>query len=259
MVRNIALAAVSIEIALVVLDFSLNYARPGANSSIRRLFNITREDALASWFATTQTFLIALTLCVITVLVRQGKRSALSRRGWLAVTLFFFYMAVDDGTKLHERVGSALGDLFEKGSTTDSTWISRVVEANPSYNWQLFLMPVFLVAGVAMLLFLWREVTDRRDRALLLLALACFAVAIGLDFVEGLDEDDPRNPYVRLDSWLELDVWAGPRFDKSGFAAVVHFSKSLEEFLEMFGNTLMWVVFLRYLTGIRGELRLRFR
>ena len=55
-----------------------------------------------------------------------------------------------------------------------------------------------------------------------------------------------------------LDDLAGVWFAKSGLTAVVHFSKSVEEFLEMLANTLLWVVFLRYLTGLVSELRLRF-
>ena len=257
-VRNVVLAAVLIEISLVVLDFAVNYANPDGSGPIRRLVNITREDALASWVATTQTFLIALTLAVITALVRRGDASKLSRRGWLGVTVFFSYMALDDGTKLHERVGSALGDVFEGSSDDGSTWLSPLVDTFPSYNWQLFLMPLFVVAGLALLLFLWRELPAGRSRVLLLVALACLGVAVGMDFIEGLDEDDPANPYVRFSDALELDGPAERWFGKSGFEAVLHFSKSIEEFLEMLANTLLWAAFLRYLIDLRSEIRLRF-
>ncbi len=258
LVRNVVIAAVLVEIAVVLLDLVLNYARPDGHGAMRRLFNITREDALASWVATTQTLLIALTLCVITALVRRGSGSKLSKRGWLGVTLFFCYMTVDDGTKLHERVGSALGDVFEGSSDSESTWLTPVVDSFPSYNWQLFLMPLFVLAGVALLAFLWRELPPDRSRVLLLVALACFAVAVGMDFVEGLEEDHPQNPYTRLVEILELDGPAERWFERDGFDAVVHFSKSIEEFLEMLGNTLLWAAFLRFLIGLSGELRLRF-
>jgi hypothetical protein len=245
----VAFTAVAVEITLVLLDLLVNYARPDGHGSIRRLFNITREDALPSWFATTQTFLIALTLCVIWLVVRQRNLSAWSRRGWLAVALFFFYMAVDDGAKVHERIGSTLGDVFEDGS---------LVELFPSYGWQLFVMPLFAVAGLLLLLFLWRELTDRRARVLLLVALTCLTVAVGLDFIEGLDEEHSWNLHAQLDRWLAWDETTEAWFGKSGFAAVVHFSKSVEAFLEMLANTLLWVAFLRHLTGLCGELRLRF-
>ena len=93
----------------------------------------------------------------------------------------------------------------------------------------------------------------------MLAALSCLVVAVGLDFVEGLYEDHAWNLHAGLDRWLELDEFANEWFDKSGFAAVVHCSKSIEEFLEMLANTLLWVVFLRHLIGLSGELRLRFR
>jgi hypothetical protein len=254
----VAFTAVAIEISLVVLDFAFNYARPDGPGPIRRLFNITREDALPSWFATTQTLLITLTLCVITALVIRRRDSALSRWGWTGVTAFFLYMAIDDGTKLHERVGSTLGDIFEGSSDADGSWMSRVVDTFPSYNWQLFMMPMFAIAGSALLLFLWRELKERRNRVLLLVALACLVVAVGMDFIEGLDEEHPWNFYAGLDRWLELDDRAGAWFGKSGFEAVIHFSKSVEELLEMLANTLLWVAFLRHLVGMCRELRFRF-
>lgn len=258
LVRDVAFIAVTAEIALVLLDLLVNYARPDGAGPIRRLFNITREDALPSWFASTQTMLIALTLCVIWALVKRRSGPAWSRRGWLGLAAFFFYMAVDDGAKVHERIGSALGSTFAEGSGKSDTWISRVVEAFPSYNWQLFVMPIFAAAGVLLFLFLWRELTDRRGRLLLVTAMACLVVAVGLDFIEGLDEEHPWNLHAHLDRWLELDPWAQAWFERSGIDTVVHFSKSIEEFLEMLANTLLWVVFLRHLTGLCRELRLRF-
>jgi len=244
----VAFTAVAVEVTLVLLDFLVNYARPEGHGSIRRLFNITREDALPSWVGTTQTFLIALTLCVIWIVVRRRCTSVWSRRGWGALTVFFFYMAVDDGAKVHERIGSTLGDVFEDSS---------LVEVFPSYGWQLFVMPLFAVAGLLLLLFLWRELTDRRGRVLLLAALTCLTLAVGLDFIEGLDEEHSWNLHAQLDRGLGWDETTEEWFGKSGFEAVVHFSKSVEEFLEMLANTLLWVAFLRHLTGMCAEIRLR--
>lgn len=258
LIGAVALTAVICEIALVLFDLLLNYARPYGSGAMRRLFNITREDGLASWFATTQTLLIALTLWLLWALVRREGGPPLRRRGWLAVALFFSYMTIDDGAMIHERIGTALAGGFRSPSRTDGSWVSRLIDLFPSYNWQLFLMPLFAVAGLLLLLFLWRELTEKRSRMLLLVALACLAIAVGLDFVEGLDLEHPWNLHVRVNRVVGFDATADAWFGKTGVDAIEHFSKSIEEFLEMLANTLMWVVFLRYLTGRYQLFRVRF-
>ena len=100
--------------------------------------------------------------------------------------------------------------------------------------------------------------TEKRSRLLLLAALACLTLAVGLDFVEGLDAEHPWNLHVHLNRVLGLDAPADAWFSKSGVDAVEHFSKSIEEFLEMLANTLMWVIFLRYLTERYEVIRIRF-
>ena len=48
------------------------------------------------------------------------------------------------------------------------------------------------------------------------------------------------------------------RFRRTAYDTLGHFSKSIEEFLEMLGNTLLWVVFLQHLSGLARDLRIRF-
>lgn len=64
------------------------------------MFNIAREDGLASWFAVTQTLFVALTLWLIYTLTKRGGGSRSKVYGWLVLTLFFAYMAVDDGAQM---------------------------------------------------------------------------------------------------------------------------------------------------------------
>ena len=53
------------ELVFVLLDATVNYSQWTNLGMIRRMFNITREDGMASWFGTTQTFMVALTVwCV---------------------------------------------------------------------------------------------------------------------------------------------------------------------------------------------------
>ncbi len=109
--------------------------------------------------------------------------------------------------------------------------------------------------GLFMLIFLWIEL----GRARLLLAMSLLALAVGLDFIEGLSEDHRWNVYSWLAESTDLDSWTEARFEASAYETLEHFSRSIEEALEMAANSVLWFLFLRHL-GTRGdELHIRFR
>lgn len=223
------LACLIIELALVYLDLTVNWLGWSDSGAIRRLFNITREDGLASWFAVSQTLVTALTAWVIVVAIHHQRVSAMRRLGWTTVALFFTYMSIDDGAAVHERLGTA----FEN---------STGAEGYPSYAWQYLLLPFFAVMGAFVLLFLWREMPGTIHRAMVAAAVACFALAVGMDFVEGLDEGYRR--LTAATGW-EADT-------------VRHFAKSLEEFVEMIGMSVFLVTFIGHLAMVAPRLELRF-
>lgn len=105
-ITGLLLMCVVLELAFVVLDYQVNYSRGSETSQIRRMLNITREDSLASWFGITQTFMVALTLWATWLVVRRAlpRPAGWRRLGWLALALFFTYMAIDDGAEVHERL-----------------------------------------------------------------------------------------------------------------------------------------------------------
>ena len=77
--------------------------------------------------------------------------------------------------------------------------------------------------------------------------MGCFGVAMGLDFIEGLEPEHPLNIYTWLDDYTNLDDWTLERFDENAYRTLRHFSKSLEEAIEMFAHTLIWFVVLRHI------------
>jgi len=246
---GVLVVCVAIEIAFVLLDYYVSFAGGSDVPAIRRLFNITREDGLPGWFGPVQTLLLGLTLWLVWAVERRRRPAEWRVAGWAVIASFFTYMAIDDGSKLHERLGSAFGRHIGDGTVLDSF---------PSYAWQLLFLPAFALLGVFTLVFSWRELGDRAGRLLLLGGIACFVVAVGLDFLEGLDPGDPDNPYRRLAAGLDLYQISRRRFGRSPYEVVLHFSKSIEETIEMFGTTLVWVAVLRYLASHPGEVRLRF-
>jgi len=243
------------ELSFVLLDYHVNYARGTTIGPLRRMFNITREDGLASWFGITQTFLVALTLWLTWFTVRLTNSSRWRRLGWLMLAAMFTYMAADDGATIHERMGSTLDVLRERSAPTDadapSGWF-------PSYSWQIIFVPVFAALGLFMLIFLARELGDRTSRWLVITAVGCLTLAVGLDFFEGLPRGHEWNVYSSIADRFDLESFTERRFQVSPFTALVHFSKSLEETLEMLSMTLLWLVFLRHWMILADGLRLRF-
>ncbi len=184
------------------------------------------------------------------------------RVGWLILALFFSYMAMDDGSEFHERMGSAFKEV-QREATQDAgspTWGRRLLNVSPSYSWQVLFLPIFGALGLFMLGFLWFVLNDWFSRLLTILGLSCFVCAVSLDFIEGLDEDHAWNLYTRISNeYSGVEVFTKERFGKTGFDALRHFSKAIEESLEMFGMTLFWVIFVRHWTSLAENLHLQFK
>lgn len=241
-VRDLLFAMVYLEVLVVVLDLWLNLCAVLPSDDLRAFFDATSEQGLGSWLAVTQTSLIALTLWGMAAAYRPAPRWR--RAGWAVLAAFFSYLALDDGTRLHERVGSAFAD--------SSLSASGVGAAFPSYYWQLLFGPFFAAMAVFMVVFLWAELRRPRHRALVGAALGLLALAVALDFVDGLGPDHPLNVYAHLATVWDLDPRTRALFGMGGLDAVVHLSRSVEESTEMLAMTLLWVTFLSHFVATVG-------
>jgi len=238
-------ALVGIEILLVVSDEVLNVRALIDLGPIRRFFNIAREDGVASWFAITQTWMLGLTAGFIFVVVRANDAMRWRRVGWAVIALFLLYMAMDDGSKFHERVGSSVRVIIQGENAGDGL---RQIGFFPSYTWQLVFLPIFAAFGLFILWFLNKELRVARDKLMVVVAIGLFVFAVIADFFEGIDSQHPLNLYDWISTRWELNP-----------DAVLHYSKSLEEFMEMLAISLLWVVFLRHLVRVAPEIQLRFQ
>ncbi len=219
-----------IEVFLVLLDIFVNYGKFTDIGAIRRLSNIAREDGVATWFASTQTFFAGLTALLIYMVSRKAGKPIF---GWLIIALFFMYMAIDDAAQIHERVGTAFEVIAKREG---EGLLASILNVSPSYPWQLIFVPVFGSIGLYMTYFLWRELNVSGSRILVIAALACMAVAVGLDFIEGLDKQHPWNIYTMLKEFYAVESYT-----------VWHFAKVAEEFLEMLSISLFWLVYAKHL------------
>ena len=162
-------------------------------------------------------------------------------------------MSIDDGAKIHERVGSAIGRI------EDSSGV-EIMQYFPSYAWQAFVLPFFAVMGVYMLGFLWFQMRDRVSRILLICSICMFVTALAIDFFEGLAQWHEWNIFDRLAVQLDIDDFCQEHYGENGFETILHFSKSAEEcFLEMGANSILWFLFIRHLIREMGTLQIKFR
>ena len=247
---TVFVACVGAALAFVGLDYWVNYSRAVDAGPIRRLCNITREDSLASWFNITQTFMLALTLWAVWLVSRRAHAGTArwTSRGWLLLAALFTYMAMDDGATIHERIGST---VKSSSSPEAAAWF-------PSYGWQIVFVPVLAIAGIFMLGFLWRQLQRPWQRLAVLLALGAMALAVAIDFFEGLEPEHAWNLHTALARRWDFEAFARRQFDHSEYTTLLHFGKSLEEMLEMLAITLLWCATLSHLMRSARDVRVRF-
>jgi hypothetical protein len=256
--RVLFVACVVIVLALIALDATVNYSRWTEIGAIRRLFNMTREDALGSWFGVTVTSLTALTAWATVIVVRRHDTARVRRWGWIVIALFLSWMAIDDGAEIHERLGTAFKTISQDAVAAGRFGrLARLPDVFPSYSWQLLLLPVFAALGTFTLAFLWWEVRAPKLRALVVIAISIFALSVGLDFIEGLDETHRWNLYTHIANRFNLELFTERQFRVEPFTALRHFSKVFEEGLEIIAMSMLWLVLLRNLAEVAKDVRIR--
>src|SRR3972149_12009904 len=112
LIRNVFISSVLIELALFLLDFSVDLwstqGRPGERP-FRHLFLLSREDGLGSWVGTIQTLFAGFTLLIIHLKVKKNNlASKWATTMWGFLAFFFLFWAFDDGVQIHERVSASL-------------------------------------------------------------------------------------------------------------------------------------------------------
>lgn len=65
-----------------------------------------------------------------------------------------------------------------------------------------------------------------------------------LDFFDGLHAEHPLNQYTKLTERHDISAFTQARFGHTPYDTLQHFSRAVEEFLEMVVMTIFWLVFL---------------
>ncbi|PIQ24286.1 hypothetical protein COW36_23820 [bacterium (Candidatus Blackallbacteria) CG17_big_fil_post_rev_8_21_14_2_50_48_46] len=230
-------------VVLALLDIFLNYLEWTSIGALQRLVNVSQDDGLVNWFSSIQLFCIALVLWgVFAVLLTQKqtlKRFVLW--GWGFIASFFSYLALDDGSRLHERIGTAVEETFKGGGASGGGFFSELVKHFPSFHWQLVFVPALVCIGFFVMWFMWKNLNSREQKILLFLGLSLYGFAVVLDFIEGVE-----SIYTHLAASLGVKTYV-----------ISHLSILIEECSEMFGNTLIMLAFLKQLTSQAGNWSVR--
>jgi hypothetical protein len=242
---------VAAEVLLVCLDIFVVYSHRSPIGPFREIFWLTREETLGTWFAASQTLLVGLILGGVAVLARSRAGAGPSWL-WAALAAIFVFLSADDAVQIHESVGTVVDHW---GRQADGGLAA--LRSFPSYHWQLvFGLPllalVYLLLGFAV-----PRLQRRSDRVLVIVAVVLLAVAVALDFLEGLDEGHPMNVAERLGIWLDMDRWTLEQFQTTSVATVGHFLRLLEEFIEMLAMTLLVAAFSSHLLSLASRLKIR--
>lgn len=242
-IKVIFISCIAIEITLVIGDYLFNYENIFEDISIRRIWNVARESSLPTWFSSFQALLLGVTVFLIAA-VEAPRISRLKMWGWILVGMFFVWIGIDDFAEIHERLGAAIERNVEKQSDEQDGVVGFLLQ-NPSFSWHSFISPIFAMTGLFILAFLWTTFWRLNLTRYLILGFGCWAVAQGIDFTEGLDDIDDY--YKSIQDSLDIERKYG----------ISHTSKVIEEVLEMFGTTLLWVGFLHYFATVADGLQLR--
>ena len=189
----------------------------------------------------------ALSITVLfTGIVQHGRISHVKMVIWILIGLFFFWIGIDDFAEIHERLGSVLERLAEKHDGEDIFFI-RLLLKNPSYNWHTFMTPIFALCGLGITVFLWRAFRQTKLFFYLFLGFGCWAVAQAIDYMEGLDQTESVYRVIQEAFAIKREY------------GVTHTFKVVEEVLEMFGTTLLWIGFLRYFAKITDGFQIQLK
>ena len=219
--RTILAFMLTLELGLVLLDFTVNRRAWVESDPVENLFNMAREDSASAWLSSAQALAVAAVLWMLVAHARGVRPARSPLWAWVGVAAFFTYLAIDDGASIHERVG-----------TTFEEWNGgRLTDRFPSYPWQLVYGPVFAAFGLLTVSTV-RTDLERRWQTLFFAGLTLYVAAVAIDYAEGIP-----------------DVFTG---------SVRHYTKVFEEFIEMFGTTLILVALLGHLMTRAPHLAFRF-
>ncbi|MDY7036309.1 MAG: hypothetical protein SV375_09150 [Thermodesulfobacteriota bacterium] len=212
------------EVIIFFMDIAMNLAEILYFEKFKELSNVAQEKSFGTWFSVVQNFIVSIIALIISlhhkfIAAQRGKSL-----GWLLVALFFAYISLDDHLVLHERISGTLRSVF-----LPSFYGKRITL--PTYSWLFLFGPLFGAFGIFFLIFLFRQLNDKKFRIILITGLSLWVMAVILDAWDGTS-----HPY----EWIIKITGCKTIYIRHSFMLV-------EEMLEMLGSTLFLYLFLSHI------------
>jgi hypothetical protein len=200
----------------------------GANPlrELSKLFDMDSEGNPPAWYSSFG-LLVCSGLLGIIAFDSLMKKRWFSRQ-WIVLAIIFLYLALDEGSGLHDRRIISLRSVLGQMGISFASWL---------YSWVLVAIPVLLIFGS----WYWRFLLHlpRNIRLLFLLAAATYiGGAVGVETM----------------TWYFDRLWGGFVRTDTAFVLLV----AVEESAEMVGALIFIHALMSYIRSHVGEIRLRF-
>lgn len=179
---------------------------------------VSKEQSFATWIQVHLWTGVAVVAALETLSLR-GNENKKDFYRWMFVSAFFAWLSMDDFLSFHETFGQAMRRFAASGALGG---VGETLANFRSNLWLVVLGPVYAFGFYVTLDALRRELSRTLFLRLVPAAVGCFAVAVGIDFVEGI-----------------LRRSAGPDFWAMPGASWLYLAVTFEELLEIAGTGLL--------------------
>ena len=226
LILTVLISCFVFEAIIIFLDILYNLGIVWYFEKFRRVCNIDEEKSFGTWFSVVLNFTVAITALIISLHYQYIFRQKGKFFGWLLIFLFFGYISLDDHLMLHENLGSVVPVFFQ--------WIFGKSVTLPTYGWFFSFAPIFGAFGIFFLIFLFKQLDQKKYKFFLILGLFLWVLAASLDAWDGI-----KHAY----DWL---------IQMTGFKEfyIRKFFMLIEEMSEMLGSTLFLYLFLSHIKSL---------
>lgn len=224
--RSLILLVLGVDVLLLVLHLVFTMWHLLGGKVLWVMFDLGAEENVPTWWASMLWMAVAMASYACHVKDARGASTPGSRL-WLLLAAIFTFASMDEVATIHEEVGTFLQWEFQHRG-----WFQVYPEGAPDSPWIVFYAP-FLVAFAVWFLWLARRTLVRHRRLgwLVAAALACQALAIGMDYYQGM-------PVEREEVIAQRIGWRA--------SLLVDATVAVEETLENLGATCLLAAFASY-------------
>ena len=229
--QRVLVVAMGVATLLLLMDTALFQYRAALPEKFRVVFDITLEANIPTWYSVILAF-VAANICLLIMLHYYRIPDRMMWISWLSIALFFVYLSMDDASQFHERIATVWAAQHTNGKA-ETGLVGEMVRSFGSYHWQLLFLPIFALFGLYMAWMFYREVTGKA-RIYLAGGLACFVVAVFLDYLDGT-----YSIYLAIMDYINFAL-----------GELEHMFRAAEEYIEMLGLTFFITGFLSHYSDL---------